>query len=346
MFRYGRDALWSGLLLLGLEAHHEVLMPASNCEVVMLPFVKRGLSIRYYGLNGQFEFDLGEIESRIGPQTRAVYANHYLGRPTDLSGLRRLCTDRGLFLIEDCAHALGGADQDGPVGQKGDIAIFSYRKFLPFPDGGGLRINIPHSGEVPESGAASRLVTAGGVFKSLTLALAARGLLPLAAWKRWRADMDAYLTCADEIDAADWVAPRQISPYSKKRIAGTELEPIINLRRENYRFWQQNLTSLRGVMPLFTDLAEGQNPFCFPILSENRDQLVQAMAKRGIYLEPTIGPPYRNIPKLGNPDEPFPVLEDIAARMLSLPVHQSLVRGQLEFIFQALQETCREWKPS
>jgi len=70
--------------------------------------------------------DMERIESRVTDRTRAVLALHTFGLAVDLAPLRKLCNERGLALIEDCAHAAGAHCGSGWVGRQGDISIFSF----------------------------------------------------------------------------------------------------------------------------------------------------------------------------------------------------------------------------
>tara|TARA_Y100000588_G_C14270734_1_gene932183 strand:+ start:3213 stop:4364 length:1152 start_codon:yes stop_codon:yes gene_type:complete len=337
-YKYGRDALWAGLETLDLGVSDEILVPASLCEVVLMAFVKRGMNIQYYGLDTTLAFNPSEIESRVGGATRAVYVNHYLGRPTPLAEIRRICDDKGLFLIEDCAHAFGGRIGEVSLGSFGDISIFSYRKFLPIPDGGGLLVN-ESSLSMPESLPKSPFIkTFRGVLKLWTLCLARHGFIPLASWKSARGHIDDYLRVEDSIDLAEWEPPLGISDFSRRLVSKADLSTIAEKRRENYRFWMERLGKFDGAKPLFPNLATGQVPFSFPLLVENRNAIVRAVARRGAYLEPSLSAPFRNIDTLVNGDEPFPEIEAISAQMLSLPVHQSLTLANLDWMWSVVKE--------
>lgn len=334
-YRYGRDALFAGLDLLDLDADCEVLLPASLCEVVLLAFMKRQIRLRYYGLNVQFELSVDELEARIGPRTRAIYVNHYFGRATHIKAVRALCDMRGIALIEDCAHAFGATSDAGEAGAAGDIAIFSYRKFLPVAHGGGLRIN---NSALPLPAALPMPPVSGGLMKAKAAMIWAgsRGLLPLATIQRLRGTIESYLDPQDSLDIADWAPPAGISAADLAIIRAAGAQTIADTRRDNYRFWMHAVVSIPHVRPVFPDLQAGQSPFCFPVLVERRDDFVRAMAKYGFYLEPTVAPPYRRIDTLENAEEPFPEMQMVADHLVSLPVHQSLTETQLERLAKAI----------
>ena len=51
--------------------------------------------------------DPDSIASRITSKTKAVIVMHYGGHPADLTPIVKLCRQRKVYLIEDCAHATG-----------------------------------------------------------------------------------------------------------------------------------------------------------------------------------------------------------------------------------------------
>jgi hypothetical protein len=80
LHEWGRYSLWHGIPAIGLQAGDEVLTPAYHhgCEVETL--VTRGLVPRFYEATADLEPDPDELETLIGPRTRALYLIHPLGR--------------------------------------------------------------------------------------------------------------------------------------------------------------------------------------------------------------------------------------------------------------------------
>jgi len=71
----------------------------------------------------------------------AVLAVHLYGHPCDVKGLRSICDEHSLFLIEDCAQAHGATVGDRPVGSFGHAAAFSFyptKNLGAFGDGGAV----------------------------------------------------------------------------------------------------------------------------------------------------------------------------------------------------------------
>jgi Predicted pyridoxal phosphate-dependent enzyme apparently involved in regulation of cell wall biogenesis len=61
----------------------------------------------------------------VTDRTKAIIPVHYAGAPVDLAPLRKLAADRGIYLIEDAAHAIGTRYAGRRIGADG-TAIFSF----------------------------------------------------------------------------------------------------------------------------------------------------------------------------------------------------------------------------
>lgn len=68
----------------------------------------------------------GQIESAVTEKTKAICVVHYLGLPVKMDQVLRLAKSKGLFVIEDCALALGTYFGSAHVGLLGDFGAFSF----------------------------------------------------------------------------------------------------------------------------------------------------------------------------------------------------------------------------
>ena len=67
------------------------------------------------------------VEAALSPETRGVIFVHIGGLVTsDIADVAELCRDRGLFLVEDAAHAHGSSWAGQPAGTFGEAAAFSF----------------------------------------------------------------------------------------------------------------------------------------------------------------------------------------------------------------------------
>jgi dTDP-4-amino-4,6-dideoxygalactose transaminase len=70
--------------------------------------------------------DLDDLESKITGRTRAIGLVHYLGLPVDMRRVVRIARAHDLYVVEDCAVALGASVGDTHVGLLGDVGTFSF----------------------------------------------------------------------------------------------------------------------------------------------------------------------------------------------------------------------------
>lgn len=123
----GTVALHLALLALGIGQDDEVIVPT-------LTYVASVNAITYVGAKPVFcdslydtwQMNIEDVKKKITPQTKAVMAVHLYGHPCEMDKLIELCKEHDLFLIEDCAEAIGSEYKGRKVGTFGDIATFSF----------------------------------------------------------------------------------------------------------------------------------------------------------------------------------------------------------------------------
>jgi perosamine synthetase len=120
-------ALHLASLAIDLRPGEEVLVPAQT-------HVATAHAVELCGAKPVFvdaeprtgNIDLDALESLITPRTRAVSLVHFLGKPVDMPRLLEITRRHGLFVIEDCAVALGARVDGTHVGLLGDVGCFSF----------------------------------------------------------------------------------------------------------------------------------------------------------------------------------------------------------------------------
>jgi dTDP-4-amino-4,6-dideoxygalactose transaminase len=82
--------------------------------------------------------DVAAIERALTPRTRAISVVHYPGLPVDVAAVNAFAKPRGLFVVEDCALAVGGSLDGTACGLLGDAGVFSFYpvKHLTTAEGG------------------------------------------------------------------------------------------------------------------------------------------------------------------------------------------------------------------
>lgn len=66
------------------------------------------------------------MRAKITPRTKGIVPVHLYGAICDMDAVMDLARERGLYVVEDCAEALGSSRSGKPAGSFGDIGTFSF----------------------------------------------------------------------------------------------------------------------------------------------------------------------------------------------------------------------------
>jgi perosamine synthetase len=123
----GTAAVLLALLTLGIGPGDEVIVPTLVYVAVPNMVLFCGAKPVFVdSLQSDWQMDPEEICRKITASTKAVIAVHNYGHPCDMDAIKTICTDHALFLIEDCAEALGSKINGKHVGQWGDMSAYSF----------------------------------------------------------------------------------------------------------------------------------------------------------------------------------------------------------------------------
>jgi perosamine synthetase len=123
----GSNALDLAVRVLGLPEGAEVIMPAFTIISCAAAIVRAGLRPMLVDADPvTWNMDVGRIEAKITPKTKAIMVVHIYGLPTDMRPILELATRHGLRIIEDAAEMHGQLYRGKACGSFGDISIFSF----------------------------------------------------------------------------------------------------------------------------------------------------------------------------------------------------------------------------
>ena len=123
---------------LGIGAHDEVIVPGITWQATAAACVDvNAIPILTDVEPDTWNLDLAAVEANITKRTKAVIVVHLYGAVTDIAGLVKLCKKHNLFLIEDCAHAVGSYWKGKHAGTYGDLGVFSFQEFKQLSTGDG-----------------------------------------------------------------------------------------------------------------------------------------------------------------------------------------------------------------
>ena len=75
-----------------------------------------------------FNLDPASVQECLTPRTKAILPVHLYGQCCDMDALMGLASDRGILVVEDCAHAPGALYRGRKAGALGHIGVFSFHQ--------------------------------------------------------------------------------------------------------------------------------------------------------------------------------------------------------------------------
>jgi dTDP-4-amino-4,6-dideoxygalactose transaminase len=119
-------ALWLAMKALDVKPDDEVLVPSHTAFPTVEAICFAGAVPVFVDIDDTYTVDLDDAAARISPRTVGFVPVHLYGHPANLDGIARLCRDRSLWLLEDCAQAHGAAWRGRRVGGFGRAGAFSF----------------------------------------------------------------------------------------------------------------------------------------------------------------------------------------------------------------------------
>ncbi|HNT42942.1 MAG TPA: DegT/DnrJ/EryC1/StrS family aminotransferase [Syntrophorhabdaceae bacterium] len=116
----------------------EVLIPAYTCFSVPSAIVRAGLEVALCDIDAS-SLDLNGtlLGKSVNEKTLCVVPDHLFGIPSAMGSIVDLCRDRGVFVLEDAAQAMGGRCDGRFLGTIGDVGLFSLGRGKPVACGSG-----------------------------------------------------------------------------------------------------------------------------------------------------------------------------------------------------------------
>ncbi|MGI6856911.1 DegT/DnrJ/EryC1/StrS family aminotransferase [Mesorhizobium sp. 1B3] len=290
----GTVALHLALAALGIGPGDEVLVPT-------LTYIASANAVTYTGANVVFvdsepdhwQMDLADAERKITPKTRAIMPVHLYGHACDMEGIRHLAREYGLFVIEDCAEAIGTRFDGKLVGTLGDVGCFSFfgNKTVTTGEGGMLVTS-----DLSLADRISRL-------KGQGLARDREYWHDLVGFNYRMTNICAAIGSAQMEHIEQVVArKRQLANIYGQELAGLPVSVHGERAGTEHSYW---------MVTILTDAAE------------DRDPLRSHLRERGIETRPIFHPVHRMHMYL-RPGQAFPVAEDLSRRGINLPSYPDL----------------------
>jgi dTDP-4-amino-4,6-dideoxygalactose transaminase len=270
----GRDALSMAVSYLDLTANDTVVLPVYTCQDVLKFFVRK-CHVLFYDVGHDLTIDPDEVRAKLKGRgrIRMVLITNYFGfLQPHRSEIKKLCAERDICLIEDCAHSLLTEGS----GETGDLSTYSLRKILPLRDGGGLRIN--GNGKIPVPQYHHRLYS-----DTLSFLAFAKALLNIRTEKFSRARVASHTAQVLPLPSKDSrILP--LSRFARHSMRNISFAEVAKRRRDDFQFWQEATRGNSSLIPMFGDLPPGVCPLGFAIRTKDRESLEARSREKGINL--------------------------------------------------------------
>jgi dTDP-4-amino-4,6-dideoxygalactose transaminase len=307
-----------------------ILVPAYICSAVLDPFEKLGIKVLFYPIDEAFAPDAKAIRELLVQKPRAILVVHYFGFPTHAQTVVQECRDRGLWVIEDCAHTLPSQ----AAASFGDLTIYSLPKLLPLPDGGlAIVNNRAIAWPEPPLTANKRLTRVNSLWQIANTTEVLVGMSLRTRLRGSRRTTNAITHFREspangEPHSYNCFRMSGLAEWINKKI---DVVSVIKRRKENYEWLLEATKSIKGVRPAFGNLAPSAAPLGFPIIVDNREMVRSKLISGGVDPRPI----WSSLPPQV-PDNGFDVARHIAAHNLVLPVHQDLTPRALAHVVSTL----------
>lgn len=350
-FFKGRVALYAILKSIGISAEDEIIIPGFTCIAVPNAITYLGAKPIYAEIDpATYNLDPSRIEEKVSPRTKAVIAQHTFGIPVDMDEILAIADKYGMTVIEDCCHAIGSRYKGRLTGTLGDAAFFSSQWSKPITTGlGGWAVaNDPKIAEnlelllrdfyEPGRSETMRLKLQYLLFSHFlnpSLFWFAQNAYRMLSKHRLAVGSNTCeeLKCELPKDYEKLMSPWQKELLNKKL---EDIEKIISHRKSItgiYRDLLRNKGEHVAELPEYCD----EVLLRFPLEIANKNDLLEKAKRNRIELgDWFMSPVHPNLEaweKVSYEEGMCPVAEWVCKRIINLPTHAGISRGEAEKIF-------------
>lgn len=299
----GTAALHVALWALGIKSGDEVILPVNTFIATAEAVSLCGATPVFADHNEFFNIDADQIAGLITERTKAVIAVHLYGQPADLEHIATICKDNNLILLEDCAQSHLAEYRGRKTGSFGDAGCFSF-----YPG--------KNLGACGEAGA---VVTNNAELANKIQQLKQHG----GSDNKYLHHMPGHNYRMEELQAAGLLVKMKY------------IEEWTRLRREHANTYRQMLAEIDEIETpqVLPDATHSYH--LFVLRASRRDELLAYLYTNGIgaglhYPRPLhLQPAYA---ALGYHKGNFPIAEESAAQIISLPMFPELQQNEIEQI--------------
>ena len=323
-------ALHLALEAVGVGAGDEVIIPAYT-------FAATGEVVTYLGARpvladcraDTLNIDVGTIEPLLTGRTKAIVPVHIAGQVCDMEPILELARTRGLFVIEDAAHALPASYKGRLVGTIGDITAFSFYATKTITTGEGGMVTT----ERDDYAARMKMMSLHGLSGDAWNRYSSRG--------HWYYEISEFGFKYNLTDVAAALGLRQL-----------ERMWAFHRRREQIaRMYNDTFGELDTCL-VPRDAGFGTHAWHLyilelnlPVLAVGRNQVLDSLRQKGVgtsvhFMPLHLHPVYQRM--YGYQAGQFPTAEAVFSRACSLPIYPGMTDGEVAHVIDAVRSTLRD----
>ena len=301
----GLDALWIAFRLLGIGKGDEVIVQGNTYIASVMGITMNGATPIFVEPNEYYNIDVSKIEEKITERTKAILVVHLYGQASNMAAVKELTEKYGLKLVEDCAQSHGACFEGQMTGTFGDVGCFSFypsKNIGAFGDGGGV------------------------IVKDKSLAEDFRVFRNYGSEKRYYNKVVGANSRLDELQAG---------------LLRVRLRHVEECEEERRQIADRYLKEIRNPKLLLPGVQKGATAVWhqFVVRCGQRDELQKYLAEKEIGtiihypIPPHLSEAYRY---LGYERGAFPITEQYADEVLSLPMYNGMTEEEQTYVIEAL----------
>lgn len=304
----GTTALHLALLSLDIGEGDEVIVPSFT-------FIATVNSILYCRAKPIFAdidpvtwcLDPQDVAKKLSTRTKAILIVHLYGNPADMSALTRISEENGVYLIEDCAEALGASYKERYVGSFGHVSCHSF-----------------YGNKIITCGEGGMISTASEEISNRIKMLRDHGM---SSRKRYLHEMLAYNYRMTNLQAALGLAQLQ------------RIDDFLSRRQQIFNEYVKQLNDVSEIgLPFLGDIVRKPVNWMFTIVLKNgnRDALMEHLRKHGIDTRPVFYPCHK-MPYI-DANCILPITNSVSGAGISLPTFVGLKKQQIIYICDCIKK--------
>ncbi len=303
----GTDALELAIRALDIPAGSEVLVPANSFVASALAVMRAGHNVRFVDPSpDQLLVTAADFETRITSATRVLMPVHLYGQLVPMEPILELASSTGAYVVEDAAQSHGARVGGRHAGTWGHLAATSFypgKNLGAWGDGGAVMTS--------DDGLAERV----------------RLLRNYGSAVRYHHEEIGFNSRLDAVQAAVLSAKLPL-------LDGWNAE-----RRALARRYQAAFESNRGISPVRINSSEDDALHLYVVTVDDRDHVLECLHDRGIGAAihyPIPIPRQKAFMRHTDSKAPFPVADESARRIISLPMFPGMNESQCDRVIEVM----------